>query len=131
MKRKYHTIASAGKANERQLTDFLSRNGQFLLPMMELIEQSRMAVEKLIDVAGRVTIEAVLKLSAQQVARNAERERLPAGPEAAGEQATTSTKGQRQGQGGSGSGLCGDAGSSGDGSSHARPADAWGEHASV
>ena len=43
MKRNYHTIASSGKANERQLTDFLSRNGQFLLPMMELIEQSRMA----------------------------------------------------------------------------------------
>jgi putative transposase len=68
VKQNYHTIASSGKANERQLTDFLSRNGQFLLPMMELIEQSRMAVEELIDVAGRVTIEAVLKLSAQQVA---------------------------------------------------------------
>ena len=68
VKRNYHTIASSGKANERQLTDFLSRNGQFLLPMMELIEQSRMAVEELIDVAGRVTIEAVLRLSAQQVA---------------------------------------------------------------
>ena len=47
MKRNYHTIASSGKANERQLTDFLSRNGQFLLPMMELIEQSRMASEEL------------------------------------------------------------------------------------
>ena len=65
MKRNYNTIASSGKANERQLTDFLSRNGQFLLPMMELIEQSRMAVEELIDVAGRVTIEAVLRLSAR------------------------------------------------------------------
>ncbi len=68
MKRNYHTIASSGKANERQLTEFLSRNGQCLLPMLDLIEQSRMAVEELIDVAGRVTIEAVLKLSAQQVA---------------------------------------------------------------
>ena len=69
VKRNYHTIASSGKANERQLTEFLSRNGQFLLPMMDLIEQSRMAVEELIDVAGRVTIEAVLKLG-QQVAGN-------------------------------------------------------------
>jgi putative transposase len=68
VKRNYHTIASSGKVNERALTDFLSRNGQFLLPMVELIEQSRMAVEELIDVAGRVAIEAVLKLSAQQVA---------------------------------------------------------------
>ena len=68
MKRNYHTIASVGKTNERKLTEFLSRNGQFLLPMVDLIEQSRMAVEELIDVAGRVTIEAVLNLSAQQVA---------------------------------------------------------------
>src|SRR5581483_11502775 len=36
--------------------------------MVDLIEQSRMAVEELIDVTGRVTIEAVLNLSAQQVA---------------------------------------------------------------
>ena len=68
MKRNYHTIASTGKVNERKLSEFLSRNGQFLLPMVDLIEQSRMAVEELIDVAGRVTIEAVLNLSAQQVA---------------------------------------------------------------
>jgi len=68
VKRNYHTIASSGKANERKLTEFLSRNGQFLLPRVELIEQSRMAVEELIDVVGRVTIEAVLDLSAQQVA---------------------------------------------------------------
>jgi hypothetical protein len=147
VKRKYHTIASAGKANERQLTDFLSRNGQFLLPMMELIEQSRMAVEELIDVAGRVTIEAVLKLSAQQVAGEPSQGKPKNGD--IGWHGTQKgsvylrdrklpvnkprlrPKGQRQGQGGSGSGLCGDAGSSGDGSSHARPADAWGEHASV
>jgi hypothetical protein len=36
--------------------------------MVDLIEQSRMAVEELIDIAGRVTIEAVLNLSAEQVA---------------------------------------------------------------
>ena len=68
MKRSYHTIASLGKVNERKLAEFLSRNGQFLLPMVDLIEQSRMAVEELVDVAGRVTVEAVLNLSAQQVA---------------------------------------------------------------
>jgi putative transposase len=68
VKRNYHTIASSGKVNERKLAEFLSRNGQLLLPMVDLIEQSRMAVEELIDVAGRVTIEAVLNLSAQQVA---------------------------------------------------------------
>lgn len=36
--------------------------------MVDLIEQSRLAVDELIDVAGRATIEAVLQLSAEQVA---------------------------------------------------------------
>jgi len=36
--------------------------------MVDLIEQSRMAVDELIDGAGRATIEAVLQLSAEQVA---------------------------------------------------------------
>jgi hypothetical protein len=36
--------------------------------MLELIEQSRMAVDELIDVMGRASIEAVLELSALQVA---------------------------------------------------------------
>jgi len=36
--------------------------------MVDLIEQSRLAVDELIDVAGRATIEAVLELSACQVA---------------------------------------------------------------
>lgn len=66
MKRNYHTIASSGKANERQLTEFLSRNGQFLLPMVDLIEQCQVACDELIDVAGRATIQAVLALSAEQ-----------------------------------------------------------------
>src|SRR5713101_9311313 len=36
--------------------------------MVELIEQSRLAVDELIDVAGRATIETVLQLSAEQLA---------------------------------------------------------------
>jgi len=36
--------------------------------MLELIEQSRMAIDELIDVMGRASIEAVLELSAMQVA---------------------------------------------------------------
>jgi hypothetical protein len=50
------------------LAEFLSRNGQVLLPMVDLIEQSRLAIDELIDVAGRATIEAMLELSAYQVA---------------------------------------------------------------
>ena len=68
MKRNYHTITSRGQQNERKLAEFLSRNGQVLLPRVELIEQSRLAIDELIDVAGRATIETVLQLSAEQVA---------------------------------------------------------------
>jgi len=46
----------------------LARNGQVLLPMVELIEQSKMAVDELIDVLGRAQVEAVLRLSAERIA---------------------------------------------------------------
>lgn len=68
MKRSYHTIDKQGKVGERRLAEFLVHNGQALLPMMELIEQSRMAIDELIEVMGRASIEAVLELSARQVA---------------------------------------------------------------
>ena len=50
------------------LAQFLSRNAEALLPMLELIEQSQLAVDELIDVLGRASIEAVLQLSAQGIA---------------------------------------------------------------
>lgn len=68
MRRSYHTLSSKGEMSAKRLTEFFSRHGQGLLPMVDLIEQSRMAVDELIDVAGRATIEAVLQLSAEQVA---------------------------------------------------------------
>ena len=68
MRRSYHTLTTKGEANARRLAEFFSHNGQGLLPMVDLIEQSRLAVDELIDVTGRATIEAVLQLSAEQVA---------------------------------------------------------------
>jgi transposase-like protein len=68
VKRNYHTLDNQGKANERRLAEFLTRNGQTLLPMVDLIAQSRMAIDDLVDSVGRATIEAVLRLSAEQVA---------------------------------------------------------------
>ncbi|MBE3036705.1 MAG: IS256 family transposase [Candidatus Atribacteria bacterium] len=56
------------KTDRRKLTDFLAQQGQLLLPALELITQSRAAVDELIDVTGRAAIEAVLNLSAQQLA---------------------------------------------------------------
>ena len=68
MKKSYHTISTQGQTNSKRLAEFLSRHGQGLLPMVDLIEQSRLAVDELINIAGRATIEAVLQLSAEQVA---------------------------------------------------------------
>jgi putative transposase len=68
LQRSYHTILTKETSNNRSLAEFFRRNGQALLPMVELIEQSRLVVDELIDVAGRATIEAVLQLSAEQVA---------------------------------------------------------------
>jgi putative transposase len=65
VERPYHTIQ---KNDTRALAHFLTKNGQALLPMVELIEQSRLAVDELIDVLGRASIEAVLWLSAEGIA---------------------------------------------------------------
>ena len=61
-----------GKVNERKLVGFLAKNGQQVLPMVDLIAQSKMAIDDLVDVMGRATIETVLQLSAEQVATDVE-----------------------------------------------------------
>lgn len=66
--RNYHIVGKQGKRSEEELRKHLCRNGQFLLPMVALIEQARMAVDEVIEVLGRASIEAVLDLSAAQVA---------------------------------------------------------------
>jgi len=68
LQKSYHTISTQGQTNSKRLAEFFSCHGQGLLPMVDLIEQSRLAVDELIDMAGRATIEAVLQLSAGQVA---------------------------------------------------------------
>jgi transposase-like protein len=68
VKKSYHTINKQGKANERKLAEFLSKNGQLLLPMVDLIEQCQWACDELIEVTGRAAIQAVLQLSAEQAA---------------------------------------------------------------
>ena len=65
MKRSYRIVTHK---NSRGLADYLARNGQLLLPMVELIEASRMAIDELIDILGRASIEAVLELFARSVA---------------------------------------------------------------
>ena len=65
MGRNYHIL---GKDHREELSEYLSREGQLLLPLVELLETAEMAVDELIDIAGRSTIEAVLKISAQGIA---------------------------------------------------------------
>lgn len=65
MEKPYHIVS---KDNTQELAKFWVKNGQALLPMVELIEQSKMAVDELIDILGRAQIEAVLRLSAEGVA---------------------------------------------------------------
>ena len=58
----------ADRKDSRALAEFLQKEGQFLLPMVELIEQAQLAVDEVISVTGRATLEAVLQLSAQELA---------------------------------------------------------------
>jgi len=55
------------KTNSKTLTEFSCREGQLLLPLVELITHTEMALDELIDVTGRAAIEAVLALSAQEL----------------------------------------------------------------
>ena len=68
MKKSYHTIRKQGQTNEQELASFLAKNGQALLPMVDLIEQCRVACDELIEVTGRAAIQAVLQLSAMEAA---------------------------------------------------------------
>jgi len=56
------------KTDSKKLTEFLCKEGQLLLPLVELITHTEMALDELIDLTGRTAIEAVLTLSAQEVA---------------------------------------------------------------
>ena len=67
MKRRYEV---AGAKDRRAIARFLKREGQFLLPMLGLVEQAELAIDEVIEVMGRATIEAVL----EQLARWLERE---------------------------------------------------------
>ena len=58
----------ANKADSRKIAEFLSKDGQLLLPFLDLICNTEQAVDELIDVVGKAAIEAVLLLSAQQIA---------------------------------------------------------------
>lgn len=79
MKRTYEV---ADGTDRRAIADFLKQEGQFLLPMVELIDRAELAIDSVIEVMGRATIEAVLEMSAEAVAgpKQAGRARGPDDP---------------------------------------------------
>ncbi len=64
--RKTYEVASP--TDRRAISEFLKREGQFLLPMVELVERTELAIDEVIEVVGRATVEAVLGLSAEAIA---------------------------------------------------------------
>ncbi len=62
------TYEVAGRANKQAMREFLKREGQLLLPMVALVERAELAIDEVIGVMGRATIEAVLEMSAEGVA---------------------------------------------------------------
>ena len=57
-----------GQVDRRKIAEYLSKDGQLLLPLLELICNTENAIDEVIDVVGRSAIEAILMLSAEQVA---------------------------------------------------------------
>lgn len=71
MPQRYHVVSKPdipSTLDSAALAGFLAKDGQLLLPMLDLIENAQGAVDDLIDVMGRATIEAVLLMSAAGLA---------------------------------------------------------------
>ncbi|MCA9078355.1 MAG: IS256 family transposase [Planctomycetaceae bacterium] len=51
-----------------EIAGVLAKDGQLILPLLDLVEQAQCAIDDLVDVMGRATIEAVLQMSAAQLA---------------------------------------------------------------
>lgn len=68
MKKTYHIVNREEKTAAAAVEEFAKANGQLLLPLVELITNARIAVDEVIGLIGRQTIEAILTLSATEVA---------------------------------------------------------------
>jgi putative transposase len=68
VKKTYHIVNREDKTAAASIEQFAKSNGQFLLPVLELITQARIAVDEVITSIGRKTIETLLTLSAEQLA---------------------------------------------------------------
>lgn len=64
----YRVVGREQALSSRELAAALARDGQALLPIVELITRGQAVVDEAIDVMGRATVEAVLELSARELA---------------------------------------------------------------
>ena len=58
----------SGQTDRRKIAEYLSKDGQLLLPLLELVCNTENAIDEVINVVGTAAVEAVLLLSAQEVA---------------------------------------------------------------
>lgn len=71
MTKSYQIVPPAGSPaalDPKQVAELLAKDGQLVLPLLDLLENAQCAIDDLIDVMGRATIEAVLLMSAAQIA---------------------------------------------------------------
>ena len=66
MQKKAYQIGS--NVDRRKIAEYLRQDGQLLLPLLELICNTENALDEVIDLVGRGAIEAILMLSAEQIA---------------------------------------------------------------
>lgn len=68
MGRAKHKPRCRAAGRTEQLAEYLAKSDQTMLPFCELVENAQIVVDQLIEEAGRAMIEAVLEMSANQVA---------------------------------------------------------------
>ena len=71
MSQNYHVLSrndSTKTLQSKPFAQMLAKDGQLILPLLELLNTAETAIEDLIDVVGRATIEAILVMSAAEVA---------------------------------------------------------------
>jgi transposase-like protein len=71
MTRSYQIVPPPGSPpslHPKRPAEWLAKDGQLILPLLDLLENAQCAIEDLIDVMGRATIEAVLRMSAEAIA---------------------------------------------------------------
>lgn len=68
MKKLSRRPAVIDTGDRKAMEEFFTKGGQVLLPLLELVESTEGAIDEVIDVVGRMTIETLLNLSAEEVA---------------------------------------------------------------